>query len=97
MNNHNRIITELAACEHELDTVLFDTGSAVAGGTAVAGLGAGALGAAYLVGKKKLKTPVTGDLADIGGAIGEGSAKLWGNLTKWAKTGVKKVSAAVKA
>lgn len=66
--NHTRIITELAACEQKLDTVLFDTGDGAIAAT-VGGIGLGGSLYAYgrhsrLIKKKQdmgfFKTPVTG-------------------------------------
>jgi hypothetical protein len=68
--HHKQIITELAACEKQLDVVLFDLGDTVlGGGAAVGGLGL-AGGGLYAAGRyKRLKKKGLGFLeAPVSGA-----------------------------
>jgi hypothetical protein len=99
-----RVITELAACEEQLDTVLFDT---TGGALGAAGLGAAGLGGAYLYGRRGLKKAATFDPQDIGRTIGRGlggvggaissaSQDLWENLLKFGSKAAKAGKAVVK-
>ncbi len=81
--NHKRIITELAACEDKLDTVLFSTGDMAAG----AGLGITGIGTAgYLYGRKGMKKKQTWGAKDIGGTVGRGLGRGASDLGKSAKS-----------
>jgi hypothetical protein len=80
MNQHKRIITELARCEEKLDTILFDTDQATgAAATGIAGLGG--LGGLYAYGRRGMKKGPR-NLPGIGATIGRGASKVGGDLSE---------------
>jgi hypothetical protein len=97
-----RVITELSACEQQLDAVLFDANDYLTAG----GVGAAGLGGAYLYGRKGLKrapkftaqdigSTIGRGIGNVGGDIASGASDLWQNLLKWSTRGAKAVGKAV--
>ena len=71
MNQHTRIITELASCEEKLDTVLFDATDQGMGAAATGIAGLGGLAGLYAYGRRGMKKAPR-NLPGIGATIGRG-------------------------